>query len=93
MFKRKVVAEIELLVFYAMNGHLTIVCTVISLFAIHSVTCFQITPRIINGLDSQRGQFPFFAFLDISINNTNVHTCGGKIKLLVFIFEKQSCIS
>lgn len=58
--------------------------------------CFKIQPRIMYGHSSERGQFPFYALLEVSANRPNGNPlegiCGGTLLNNQFILTSAKCV-
>lgn len=71
-----------------------VVLVTISLLSIGS--CFKIQPRIINGQASERGQFPFYALLNVTLSENGDQIdaiCGGTLLNDRFVLTAARCVS
>lgn len=59
-----------------------------------AVDCFEIQPRILNGTSSVRGQFKFFAYLDIKLRfqPKKRFICGGSLLNERFVLSAAHCV-
>lgn len=58
-------------------------------------SCFKIQPRIIGGQASERGQFPFYALLKLTLSNQEEQSevfCGGTLLNDRFVLTAASCV-
>lgn len=52
----------------------------------------KIQPRIINGVDSQRGQFPYYAYLELFRSSKSGSACGAAILNENWLLTAAHCI-
>lgn len=73
----------------------------LSLFVIASLCtlhnfgcCFQIQPRIVNGFPSERGQFPYYALLELTerFHPKEERICGGSLLNEHFVLTAAHCL-
>lgn len=75
-----------------------VVYAILLIFAL--TAAFKLKSRIINGQSSERGQFPFYAFIGLIMNDTDVvkeseimvRGCGGSILNERFILTAAHCM-
>lgn len=53
---------------------------------------FKIQPRIFNGIPSDRGQHPYYVFLEIDPENSNKQECGGTLVGNQFVVKTAHCV-
>lgn len=60
-----------------------------------AIDCFEIQPRIVNGFESELGQFPYFALLEIKTRYSPKDMeslCGGTLLSEEFILTAAHCL-
>lgn len=65
---------------------------ILAIFLLSTSQAFKIQPRIFNGIPSDRGQHPFYVFLEIDHDNSNKQECGGTLVGNQFVITAAHCV-
>lgn len=72
-----------------------IVCVVFALISLFYISsCFEVEPKILNGMPSQRGQFPFYVYIQSTkrFANKSKNACGGTLLNEQFVLTAAHCV-
>lgn len=70
----------------------TYIISCIAIFLLCNCAAFKIKPRLAKGMPSFRGQFPFFAFLDIEHEDGGSEICGASLISDRWILTSARCL-
>lgn len=63
-----------------------------AIISLSALDALKIKPRILNGFTSEKGQFPFYAFLDILLSDGSEAWCDGTLLNNEYVLTAAHCL-